>query len=150
MLFVSAMVTAGLTAFYTARAYFLTFWGEEKIPPEAGEHAHESPAVMTVPLMILAVGAVGVGIVLGPTGIFEGVSGKALGTLRPVLSRPRMLMEAGGGAILVMIGSSVIALPAGIGLAGLVMYPEEPRPGKAMVAQDGDALRAVSQPVLSG
>ena len=43
VLFASGMLTAGLTAFYTARAYFLTFWGEVKIPPEAGHHAHESP-----------------------------------------------------------------------------------------------------------
>jgi NADH-quinone oxidoreductase subunit L len=51
------LFTAGLTAFYTFRAYFLTFWGEERVPPEAGHHAHESPPVMTVPLAILAVGA---------------------------------------------------------------------------------------------
>ena len=34
-----------LTAFYTFRAFFLTFYGEERIPPEAGHHAHESPRV---------------------------------------------------------------------------------------------------------
>ena len=66
LLFVVGLVTAGLTAFYTFRAYFLTFWGEVKIPPEAGHHAHESPPVMTVPLMILAVGAVFVGIIVEP------------------------------------------------------------------------------------
>jgi NADH-quinone oxidoreductase subunit L len=70
-LFYVAEFTAGLTAFYTFRAYFLTFWGEERIPPEAGHHAHESPPVMTVPLMILAAGAVGIGFVVGPlTGWF--------------------------------------------------------------------------------
>jgi NADH-quinone oxidoreductase subunit L len=57
------LFTAGLTAFYTFRAYFLTFWGEEKVPPEAGHHAHESPPVMTVPLAILAAGALVVGFV---------------------------------------------------------------------------------------
>src|SRR5262249_42550736 len=51
--------------------YFLTFWGEERIPHEAGHHAHESPPVMLWPLMILAVGAVGVGLVFGPTHLFE-------------------------------------------------------------------------------
>jgi NADH-quinone oxidoreductase subunit L len=66
VVFLVGLITAGLTAFYTFRAYFMTFWGEERIPPEAGHHAHESPHVMTVPLMILAVGAVGVGIVVGP------------------------------------------------------------------------------------
>ena len=45
VLFIVGLVTAGLTAFYTFRAYFLTFWGEERIPPEAGHHAHESPPV---------------------------------------------------------------------------------------------------------
>jgi NADH-quinone oxidoreductase subunit L len=62
-----AMLVSLLTAFYTFRAYFKTFWGETKIPPEAGRHAHESPAVMTVPLIALAVGAALVGIALGPT-----------------------------------------------------------------------------------
>jgi NADH-quinone oxidoreductase subunit L len=66
VLFVSALVTAGLTAFYTFRAYFLTFWGEQRVPEEAGHHAHESPPVMTVPLIVLAVGAVAVGFVVGP------------------------------------------------------------------------------------
>ena len=61
----SGLFTAGLTAFYTFRAYFLTFWGEEKIPHEAGHHAHESPAVMTVPLLVLSLFAVGVGLVVG-------------------------------------------------------------------------------------
>jgi NADH-quinone oxidoreductase subunit L len=63
---VVGLVTAALTAFYTFRAYFMTFWGEERVPPEAGHHAHESPPVMTVPLVILAVGAVGLGIVVQP------------------------------------------------------------------------------------
>jgi proton-translocating NADH-quinone oxidoreductase chain L len=62
-LFLLALITAGLTAFYTFRAYFLTFWGEEKVPHEAGHHAHESPLVMWVPLAILAVGAIVVGFV---------------------------------------------------------------------------------------
>src|SRR5207248_9061397 len=59
--YIVGLVTAFLTAFYTFRAYFLTFWGEERIPEEAGHHAHESPPVMTVPLMILAAGALLVG-----------------------------------------------------------------------------------------
>jgi NADH-quinone oxidoreductase subunit L len=63
LLYWVALITAGLTAFYTFRAYFLTFWGEERVPHEAGHHAHESPPVMTVPLAILAVGAIVVGFV---------------------------------------------------------------------------------------
>ncbi len=40
-----------LTAFYTFRAFFSTFYGEEQIPHEAGGHAHESPRSMLVPLV---------------------------------------------------------------------------------------------------
>jgi NADH-quinone oxidoreductase subunit L len=110
VLFASAILTAGLTAFYTGRAYFMTFWGDERIPEEAyahGGHAqptpapsaaaegtvapgsaqpheaehlvahtgggqvHDAPPVMTIPLIILALGAVFVGVTLGPTHIFE-------------------------------------------------------------------------------
>jgi NADH-quinone oxidoreductase subunit L len=49
-----AIFTAGLTAFYTFRAVFMTFTGPLRVPEEAGHHAHESPTVMTYPLMILA------------------------------------------------------------------------------------------------
>jgi NADH-quinone oxidoreductase subunit L len=61
-LFYAAVLTAFLTSFYVFRAYFMTFFGEELIPEEAGSHAHESPAVMWIPLAILAVFAVFVGI----------------------------------------------------------------------------------------
>ena len=51
----------------------MTFGGEERIPPEAGHHAHESPLVMTVPLMILAVGAVAIGYInAGPISLLAG------------------------------------------------------------------------------
>jgi NADH-quinone oxidoreductase subunit L len=56
-----AVATAFMTAMYTFRAFFMTFYGPEKIPHEAGHHAHESPKNMTLPLMILAVCALVVG-----------------------------------------------------------------------------------------
>ena len=65
-LFLVACLTAFLTAFYTFRAYFLTFWGPERIPEEAGHHAHESPRSMTTPLLVLALGALFVGGLLQP------------------------------------------------------------------------------------
>jgi NADH-quinone oxidoreductase subunit L len=64
--FVLALVTALMTAFYTFRAYFLTFWGTEKIPHEAHGHAHESPKIMLLPLIVLALGAALVGAILDP------------------------------------------------------------------------------------
>jgi NADH-quinone oxidoreductase subunit L len=61
---------AVLTAFYMFRLIFLTFYGEERIDPHAKEHLHESPPVMTVPLVVLAffsvvAGYVGLPVVLG-------------------------------------------------------------------------------------
>ncbi|MBV9442672.1 MAG: NADH-quinone oxidoreductase subunit L [Acidobacteriaceae bacterium] len=50
MFWVGAL-TAGLTAFYVFRAYFLAFFGDYR----GHQHPHESPLVMTLPLMILAV-----------------------------------------------------------------------------------------------
>ena len=48
------VAAAGLTAFYTFRAFFLAFTGTSRLDPQRAKHAHESPAVMTVPLVILA------------------------------------------------------------------------------------------------
>jgi proton-translocating NADH-quinone oxidoreductase chain L len=74
VLLILAMVTAGLTAFYTFRAYFMTFWGEKRIPPEAEGHAHEGGWDMKGPLIVLALGAISVGYVLGPmTHAFAGI-----------------------------------------------------------------------------
>ncbi|HVT29754.1 MAG TPA: NADH-quinone oxidoreductase subunit L [Lacipirellulaceae bacterium] len=70
LILISAIVTAFVTALYTFRAYFLTFWGEERFPVEAGAHPHEAPPVMAWPLRILAVFAVGIGFVIGPTALF--------------------------------------------------------------------------------
>jgi NADH-quinone oxidoreductase subunit L len=52
-LFVVAVFVAALTAFYTFRLFFVVFFGQEK--SKAASHAHESPLVMTLPLVALAV-----------------------------------------------------------------------------------------------
>jgi NADH-quinone oxidoreductase subunit L len=57
------LLTAGLTAFYTFRAVHLTFDGEFRGSHEQEHHLHESPPVMTVPLIILAIGSVVAGLV---------------------------------------------------------------------------------------
>jgi len=61
VLFYVSLATALMTAAYTFRAFFLTFYGPERVPPEAGHHAHESPPSMTMPLVVLALFAAGVG-----------------------------------------------------------------------------------------
>jgi NADH-quinone oxidoreductase subunit L len=123
LLFAVGLLTAGLTAFYTFRAYFLTFQGETRVPEEAGHHAHESPYVMTVPLMILAVGALGVGIAFGPLGYFE----HYLHAHWMEESFPGDLVrgeQEGGLNWPMMFVGSVVAL-AGIGLAWW-MYVRQP------------------------
>lgn len=62
-----AVLTAAMTAFYMTRVTFLTFNGDERFPSE--KHPHESPAIMTVPLWILA-GLATVGGFLGFTPLF--------------------------------------------------------------------------------
>jgi NADH-quinone oxidoreductase subunit L len=49
------LLTAGMTAFYMFRLFFLTFSGYSRADEHAEKHIHESPPTMTVPLMILAV-----------------------------------------------------------------------------------------------
>ena len=59
-----------MTAFYTFRAYFMTFWGEEKFPEEAGHHPHDAPPAMAGPLAILAFAALFIGLIVGPTHLY--------------------------------------------------------------------------------
>jgi len=54
---------AFLTAFYMLRCYYLTFEGKLRAHGEAAHHVHESPRVMTVPLVVLALFAALVGFV---------------------------------------------------------------------------------------
>ncbi|MFT5431585.1 MAG: NADH:ubiquinone oxidoreductase subunit 5 (subunit L)/multisubunit Na+/H+ antiporter MnhA subunit [Myxococcota bacterium] len=61
ILWILGVLAAGLTAFYMFRLYFLCFHGETRLDKDAWAHAHESPAVMTVPLVILAVLSIGAG-----------------------------------------------------------------------------------------
>lgn len=58
-LFVVPLVTAGLTAFYMLRLWFLTFAGSPR-DHHVAEHAHESPWSMTAPLILLSIFSIGV------------------------------------------------------------------------------------------
>ena len=68
--YVVGVFTAMLTSFYMFRMMYLTFWGKFRGTHEQEHHLHESPATMTVPLIILAIlsivgGLIGVPEVLG-------------------------------------------------------------------------------------
>jgi NADH-quinone oxidoreductase subunit L len=65
--FWTLLVAAALTSFYSWRLMFMTFYGAPRGDRHTHEHAHESPAVMTIPLGVLAVGSVLAGMVFyGP------------------------------------------------------------------------------------
>ncbi|MGY1595174.1 NADH-quinone oxidoreductase subunit L [Geodermatophilus sp. SYSU D00708] len=57
-----AILAAGLTAFYMTRLMLMTFFGRPRW--EEGVHPHEAPPVMTVPMVVLAVGSVVAGFLL--------------------------------------------------------------------------------------
>ncbi|MEU7893520.1 NADH-quinone oxidoreductase subunit L [Nonomuraea sp. NPDC049152] len=54
-----AVIGAGITGFYMSRMVFMTFFGKRRWDSEA--HPHESPSVMTVPLIILSIGSIFLG-----------------------------------------------------------------------------------------
>ena len=58
LLWAVGIATAALTAFYMWRLMNLTFYGKSRVSAEAAAHVHESPATMTVPLVVLAIGSV--------------------------------------------------------------------------------------------
>ncbi len=65
----AAILGAGITAFYMTRVMLMTFFGEKRWAPEA--HPHEAPAVMTWPMILLAIGSVGSGAAFAIGGTLE-------------------------------------------------------------------------------
>jgi NADH-quinone oxidoreductase subunit L len=128
-----AMGAAFLTAFYTFRAYFMTFWGPEKFPEEAGHHPHEATPIMAWPLRILAICAAGIGLVVGPTHLFAGYLQQTMGLTH---------VESHGLHWGVMITSSIIAI-AGIGFAWMFYVASPAIPGA--IAKAMKPLYAISQ-----
>jgi NADH-quinone oxidoreductase subunit L len=119
-LWLAGLCGAGLTAFYMWRQVFMTFYGEFRGDEHAKHHLHESPRVMTWPLVILALGAFPVGILGLPAFLghhrFEE-------WLEPVFGHGHV--EAAPlsheTALLLTIASVAVAL-AGLGVAYLMYY----------------------------
>jgi NADH-quinone oxidoreductase subunit L len=100
-----ALIGAGVTAFYMTRLMIMTFFGERRWDPDA--HPHESPAVMTGPMIVLALGSVISGFALtfggGLQQFLEPVVGRSaeegIHTISPtVLTLITLLVVAGGAA----------------------------------------------------
>ncbi|WP_421865553.1 NADH-quinone oxidoreductase subunit L [Parvibaculum sp.] len=64
--FTMTVIAALFTSFYSWRLIFMTFHGTSRASNETLSHVHESPLVMLIPLVILAVGAIGAGMVFAP------------------------------------------------------------------------------------
>jgi NADH-quinone oxidoreductase subunit L len=129
-----AIFTAFLTAFYTFRAFSLTFYGPERVPHQAGRHAHESPAVMVMPLVVLAICSLGVGFfcvqdLLHNWGtnrfvdFLAATPSLAGGLIAATRVEPQFHVE--------VAGTSTIAALAGIGLA-MYFYMGEPSEARVL------------------
>ena len=113
-------VTAGLTAFYVFRVMFLTFFGEYR----GHEHPHESPRVITVPLMVLAVLSLAGGFIRIPVWLEK---------FFPAAEAPEELS---------LVAISVAAGLIGIALAYL-MYVAKPALADAVASRLGWIYRVV-------
>lgn len=102
VLTVFGLVTALLTAFYSFRLVFVTFWGPSHVDPRHAGHIHEPPRTITTPLLVLA----GFSIVTGYLGIPS--------FLEPVFSR-----GSEGTAHHGATGLAIMAVATLMGLAGI-------------------------------
>ena len=122
------VITAILTAFYMFRLHFLTFEGKEKFDHHK-QHPHESPKLMTVPLIVLGVLSA-IGGFIGIPEIFSGEHGNLFHTwLAPVFKTAEIkLMNIGSHShfeeILFML-ISIVAAVAGI-LYARYVYLKKP------------------------
>jgi NADH-quinone oxidoreductase subunit L len=133
----ATILGAGITAFYMTRVMLMTFFGEKRWAPEA--HPHESPAVMTWPMILLAIGSVGSGAAFAIGGTLEH-------WLEPVVGTHEIHHVAPVWVVTTVI-LSVVAV--GIAIAyrmyGMRPVPEEVPTGSALTVAArkdlyGDAL----------
>jgi NADH-quinone oxidoreductase subunit L len=151
----ATILGAGITAFYMTRVMLMTFFGEKRWASEASEatgnkliaHPHESPAVMTWPMILLAVGSVA-------SGGFFAIGGTLEHWLEPVVGAHEA-EHATPAWVVTIVVLAVVA--AGIAIAyrmyGMRPVPEEVPAGSALTVaarQDlyGDAFneRAFMRP----
>jgi NADH-quinone oxidoreductase subunit L len=102
-----------LTAFYMTRLICEVFFGKPR--SDAAAHAHESSAVMTIPLCLLAVGAIGLGFLGSPA--WPWLQSELGGS--PVA--PRSLLEGGG-----LMAVSIVLVAIGLG-SGWALYGRRTR-----------------------
>lgn len=115
-LFIIGVMTAILTAFYTGRMMSLTFYGNERMSHDVKHHLHESPALMTFPLYVLAGlaalgGFLGVPHLLGDyLGHMPHILANWLEPVVPARHLPLVGVKLPLHEGVVMVGSSVLAI----------------------------------------
>jgi NADH-quinone oxidoreductase subunit L len=126
------LVAAGMTAFYMFRLFFLTFKGTSRLTHDAEHHLHESPLVMTGPLMVLALLSTVGGALPG----YPSEQGWIHAFLAPVVSAAGEASEGeiGGGSALFGVVASIVVALLGMGIAWL-MYLGRPAWAEAGLAQ---------------
>jgi NADH-quinone oxidoreductase subunit L len=140
ILWLVGAAAAGMTAFYMFRLVFMTFYGKERITDHARHHLHESPFVITLPLMILAVlsiagGYIGVPAILGGANhihhFLEPVFGQSVESYGIATGHYSHALEYG------LMGVSIGIAVVGIALA-YIMYLKKPElPGKFVSSFQG-------------
>ncbi len=111
-IYIIGLLTAFLTAFYMFRLIFVTFYGKSRVESDVASHLHESPAIMWVPLAILAIPSAILGILVGWDG-HNSVFHHFTKTVFPAAHG-----ESSGNVFLFMVISAIVGL-AGIALAWL-------------------------------
>ena len=120
------VIGAFMTAFYSFRLFFLAFLGGPRMSREVAHHVHESPAVMTVPLVVLAALTWVAGLALGVPSAHGTAFARFLAPVLPVHEA-----EHGGGAVFALAVFSALVAVGGVLLAW-VMYGLRPVQGEAI------------------
>ncbi|GBD99972.1 NADH-quinone oxidoreductase subunit 12 [bacterium BMS3Abin07] len=121
-------VAALLTAFYSFRLIYLTFHGEFRGTEEQRHHLHESPKVMTIPLVLLCIGAVASGWIGIPELIGGEHSNWIANFVRPVVGHPEV--NAAHSTAWMVIALSVAIALTGIFVARSFYIKNKELPGK--------------------
>lgn len=116
-------ITAVITAFYIFRLLYLTFYGESRVPGDV--KPHESPSVMTVPLLILAflsltAGFIGLPHILGGGAWLQEFVGRAIGTAGHGAAGG-VVMETSAGTLEIGQISGAGGLQIGLMLVSIVL-----------------------------
>jgi NADH-quinone oxidoreductase subunit L len=127
----AALLGAGVTAFYMTRVMLMTFFGEKRWSKDV--HPHESPKVMTIPLMILAALSVFGGVLYIGDWIVD--------FLAPVVGTPEHHELGVPPIVISLIALAVVAVGAALAWF-LVGKPEVPRVAPAQVSVFTRAARA--------